>query len=636
METKADPNQSMSIQRRLNPFALPAETNSRFNLFVIAAIMWVVNWTVMIWAWLVDVSAVANTTAPTSDLSDLLWLQVGIPVVTIILAVIFYIIHPQRIVHRQRLQPLESEKDVLFAQAVEQLSDMVQLKKTPSVMLSQTKSVGGQAFGLHNRYILRLNAGMRLAVRKAPTTFRTIVLHELAHIANCDVGRTYFSQSLWTATIWLAIVPLFVALSYHLLSSRLPLLMSGAFTGSNLYEFLGVSLPWFLLILSQFCLGLLLVAAIRASLLRVREFYADWRAATWGEEQSLVNMLKRSGSDQTVPVGLKARLNRIVRLHPTNVERVDFLQEPDKLFIMAYDIPLFVGWLTSTILFGAVWLYVPLMGIVFEGGSAFMSFVEPFVQGSFNALVGNLLLLSAYLNVALMIILAAAPFPLVAYLVIQSVGIQVLQEVLRDLTNDQGSFRSYMRLLLASLLLTVGLYLGIATSPYAYYLFPVINSLRSVPSGLILFTLLVWPCMASLRYFGGLLLGSHIGGQLPVWKWRILLIIFSLLLGAFFAVFFGWNFANVARYSSLAETIGDGDAALIAEFEFVVWIGFSSMVLVIFLANWSWLKLWHWLRPIRCPACRRQILNNCVIGQVCNHCGAELASWLLLAKPSVV
>ncbi len=41
--------QTSVTQKQLNPFALPAETDSRFNLFAIAAVMWVLNWTVMIW-----------------------------------------------------------------------------------------------------------------------------------------------------------------------------------------------------------------------------------------------------------------------------------------------------------------------------------------------------------------------------------------------------------------------------------------------------------------------------------------------------------------------------------------------------------------------------------------------------------
>jgi len=627
--------QTSAPQKQLNPFALPAETDSRFNLFAIAAVMWALNLAVMLWGSLPDVVYGNSASGVTSDVNGLLWFQVGIPIVAIILATILYITHPQRIIRRQQLQPFDPLKDAAFSQAVERLATLAELPKLPAVMLNQTKQVGGQVFGLRGRYILRLNNGLRLALRKAPATFRAVVLHELAHIANRDVGRTYFSQALWTATIWLTIAPLLLVLSYELIGSRLPLLLDGSFTAADLQKILRVSLPYFLFILFQCGLGLLLVAAIRASLLRVRETYADWRVATWESEQPLIDILKRSASAQSLHYNFQSQLRRLLRLHPTITDRINFLQEPHRLFMMAYDVPLFVGWLTSTVILGASGLYFQTMSTASQGGVGFLLILESYIQNPSSDLIGSSMLLASLLSIILMFILTIAPFLLMAYLVIQSIGIQVLHEVLHDLFFDQYSFRPHMRLLLASVLLAVGLYLGIATSVYAYSFLSVEYILRTVPRGIVLFALLFWLCMVGLRYFGGWILGFHTGKNLPVWKWRVLLIIFSVLLGSLFALFLAWNMVNVTQYSSPAS-IQDNDAAFTVELESMLWIMFFAVALVVFLSSWAWVKLWHWLRPARCPQCNMRVAHTSAIGQVCHSCGAELTPWLLVTKPVVV
>jgi|GEM_PF-1762373 len=621
--------QTSATQKQLNPFALPAETDSRFNLFALAAVMWVLNWTIMIGAWL-EVANGDSVSTQTAAVSSGLWLQIGMPAATIILAVILYFIHPQRIIRRQQLQPFDPMKDAAFSQAIAQLSTVTELPKLPTIMLHQTKHVGGQVFGLRDRYILRLNNGLRLALRKAPATFRAIVLHELAHIANRDVGRTYFSQALWTATIWLTIAPLLLVLSYELIGSRLPLLLDDSFTAADLQKLLWVSLPDFLFLLFQCGLGLLFVAAIRASLLRAREIYADWRVATWESEQPLINILKRGASSQPLGFDWKDRLRRGLRLHPTPTERINFLQEPHRLFIMAYDIPLFVGWLTSTIIFGAGPLYFSLMSSLSQSGDAFVLILDSYMQSTSSELIANLMPIVALLTLLLVIIMIIVPFMLMAYLALQPVGIQVLHAMLRDLFLKQRGFDPYARLLLASILLAVGLYLGILTSSYARPLWSVDSILLVTVRGIVLFALLLWLCMAGLRYFGGRILGFHTGKQAPVWKWRILFIMFSVVLGGLFMLFM------IVQYRLLAETSQNSDAMQVAEMESVLWIMFFAVALVVFLISWAWVKLWHWLRPARCPQCNMRAEHTSAIGQVCHSCGAELTPWLLVTKPVVV
>ena len=48
---------------------------------------------------------------------------------------------------------------------------------------------------------------MRLLAHKAPHIFRALLLHELAHIKNRDVGGAYFTEALWRSVILVILIP---------------------------------------------------------------------------------------------------------------------------------------------------------------------------------------------------------------------------------------------------------------------------------------------------------------------------------------------------------------------------------------------------------------------------------------------
>ena len=277
MSEPADP--ATATTRRLNPFAFPAETDQRFALFAIAAVMWVLNWARLIGEILTEV-----VTGGRATVDALAW-QLALPAVVILAATVLYLKHPVRIIRQQGLRHLESTTDVSLHAEVERLAGTSGLKKTPDLMLRKANQASGQAFGLRGRHIVRLDDGLRLALRRAPQMFRAIVLHELAHIVNRDIGRTYFAQALWSATLWLAVIPyLAVLVVYQLIGSRVTLALQGGLTDTDLERLLATSLPSFLLLLLQLIAGAVMAYCIRASLLRARETYADWRAASWGAE----------------------------------------------------------------------------------------------------------------------------------------------------------------------------------------------------------------------------------------------------------------------------------------------------------------------------------------------------------------
>ena len=116
----------------------------------------------------------------------------------------------------------------------------------------------GLAFGPPGRRELAFTGGLvPLAVRDPPA-FRSIVLHELAHIRNRDVDLAYYAIGIWRALVVVAIIPFVVTLLDELLSDP-------GIVGS---------FGWRLLALVP------LVYLVRAGILRAREHDADVRAST--------------------------------------------------------------------------------------------------------------------------------------------------------------------------------------------------------------------------------------------------------------------------------------------------------------------------------------------------------------------
>lgn len=339
--------------RRLNPFVLPSETNLRFLLLIVAAGLLTVG------------IGNAVTTGPLiaqggiiEDHSDVLqpgytedlapderqalvtqaaasWQAAALPftlaatgpflLLAVVLAAAYagYREHPARQRHRRSVVPLPLERDPPLHQEIEDLSRIAGLPSPRVVVDKAGITATGQVWGLPDRYVLRLGGGMRFLLRQQPGSFRAIVLHELAHIVNGDVGRTYFTQALWAVIIAVAAVTAVVAttglVTFPTLLRHLQPDMYDV-TSSTVISFLVLTpllLPWVGLILA--------LAAIRASVLRSREYEADWRAATWGSMATLVGLLQREPSSRTV------WLRRLWALHPDHDERIAALQGPDRL-----------------------------------------------------------------------------------------------------------------------------------------------------------------------------------------------------------------------------------------------------------------------------------------------------------------
>lgn len=561
---------------------------------------------------------------------------VGLTIVIFILTTVIYRLHPATLRRQKHLEPLREEKDPHFYREIQSLARSAGVSPTPEIMLGKgLKSQNSQAFGLPRRYFLRLEGGLRLLFRKAPNSFRAIVLHELAHIFNRDIGRTYFAQALWIAAVWLVYIPFSISLVFVFISSVAPNIFAQTVDLNRLFT---IVLPTYLCFVFQLSAIIVIIAVIRASLLRTRELYADGRAASWGAESSLSSLLQPASVSDKGASGF-----RWLRLHPTAEERLAALRNPAALFQISTDVAFTVGLLFAVVGAEVFWEST----IVFAGISASGGYLTSLLQIAAQTNEQLPFLTEALQWLSLIVLTGSFAFVIVlvfvivmslAYVVSGTVGLQTQQEAIVELLEDRPRYTGYLRMWLTAALMALGIELAFLITPNIGLglVFPYDPASFFSQKGfiLILWTItefiiaagLAWLWLVYVRFFGKRIIGSHTGSGSPKWKRRFLTLVMSgvwvililpIALSQFLFTGFGIN-------SLLFD-----EATMLKVFGAV--IGALFLYGLIFCLSWVGVHVWRLVWPPRCPACGRVVSQKIVLGQMCEHCGQDLAPWLFAA-----
>ena len=319
---------------RLNLFAFPSDTDLRFILLIVCVLgasLWIYN--LALWRTKGDFIAFANVTlncekssgmrnamhevveknpkgqadfqaaegifarcvAPI-DLQDTSRMLGGVALLLIVAGGI-YLAFPTWKRWRKRLVPLPPEDLPEVMVELTALCREAGLKRQPQFLWNPLNPVSeGLAFGRMGRYAVALTGGLVKQAYDNPPAFRAVIRHELAHLRNGDIDKTYFSVAIWWAFVITALVP-FVAYV-------IPHSISGLFTD------LTFSLDASLRVLALTALVLLL----RNAVLRARELYADGRASTWdGPAGALDHVLERLPQ---IRHGRRWKVMQITQTHP--------------------------------------------------------------------------------------------------------------------------------------------------------------------------------------------------------------------------------------------------------------------------------------------------------------------------------
>jgi len=329
---------------RLNPFVLPSDTDFRFVLLIFA----ILSASIFIYSSLyffvpanADSSNAANRAYAAveiahpgnsdtafnakiealeryiypSDRRQALWV-IGCVIVELSVAFVIFLSFPRWKIWRSRLEPLNKREEM--RDMIEYLTSLcreMNLSHYPTFVWDPSDlAAKGLAFGRLGQYYIALSAGLVYQFSVDRAAFRAIVLHELSHLRNDDVDKTYFTVSIYWIFVIAALVPILLVLTYEFV-----LAASLSFTGSQ--YLLGINTIWRLVTLS------VLVYLTRNAVLRAREIYADARASiVMGQDGALTRVL------QSFPNSKRRTLPPLLRVHPTSAERSLMLTDLSQLF----------------------------------------------------------------------------------------------------------------------------------------------------------------------------------------------------------------------------------------------------------------------------------------------------------------
>jgi len=306
---------------RLNPFAFPSDTDFRFVLLIVS----VLGASLLIYEALYN-SLPANT-APLQS-SRTAWVIGGVLLLLIVAGVIYWV-YPVWKMRRDKLEPLDAEDAPEIVIYLAELCREAGLPSPPLFVVNPlNRTSTGLSFGRLGRYYIALNAGLVTKFYKDRPAFRAVVLHELAHLHNADVDKTYFSLAIGLAFLIAALVPLAI--------SRLGRPLGDTF-----------NIGWRVLALP------VLVYLTLSAVLRAREVYADVRASTW---DGLAGGLSRVLKGLPQPKG--GRWGRYVAFHPDPHDRRRALSDTQHLFRMGFWEAFGTG-IAVTIAFQSVENFIP-------------------------------------------------------------------------------------------------------------------------------------------------------------------------------------------------------------------------------------------------------------------------------------
>lgn len=321
---------------RLNPFAFPSDTDFRFVLLIVS----VLGVGLLIYSMLYNAvpanwerhraveercrqeserafpgQTLADTFGRTgtyarcmapADRRRAAWMIGGLAVLLGIAAAIYWT-YPDRKIKRDRLEAISAEDAAEVVACLDELRREAGLTRAPAFLwnpLNLTSS--GVAFGRLGRYHVALTGGLVAQFGADPDAFRAVVRHELAHLRNADVDKTYFAVAVWQAFLVAALLPVAITL-----------------LDNPPREILAVG--WRLAALAA------LVYLTRNAVLRAREFYADVRASVWdGPSGALRRVL------DALPRPKDGGPEALLRVHPDPGERRRAVDDPGRLFRLGF------------------------------------------------------------------------------------------------------------------------------------------------------------------------------------------------------------------------------------------------------------------------------------------------------------
>jgi Zn-dependent protease with chaperone function len=218
-----------------------------------------------------------------------------------------YLLLPTVKTWRDRLVPLTAAASQALFDELQALCRTAGVARPPRFVWNPLNMASsGVAFGLPGRRRVALSGGLTTRFWTDPEVFRAVVLHELAHLRNQDVDKTYLTVAVWWAFLVATLVPMVMMVSW-----RDPGVWQLALSVGTLT---------------------VVVYLLRRAVLRTRETYADVRASTWpgyaaALDRTLVTTSSRPGGGSRILSVLRGWRS----WHPSRSYRLAALADPSPL-----------------------------------------------------------------------------------------------------------------------------------------------------------------------------------------------------------------------------------------------------------------------------------------------------------------
>jgi hypothetical protein len=598
----------MHPRRRLNLFAFPPETSALFSMLIVASIMLAlfIGSVIRFYTNLGDPISSLEITSQRFEISSaflsLTCLSGLAAFGALCLAGLFYLRYPAQIRQRRNIRPL-TEKDQPVQDHANRLAWQARIRSPVIEMpVHGLKGSDAQAFGVGKQQIIALDGGFRILRKTKPEIFNALLRHELAHFANADVGRSYFSHALWKSIRWLLVFPFLLTLAAIVVQG----LILGIFGGGQL-ELAIAAIPSVLGLLIQWGFVLSMAGVIWARLLRTREFYADWRAALWGSQNGLQQILQ----EETEKVRSKTRL-ALWKFHPEARERLHLLEHPETLFKLS---PIFIflaGLLLSFLFAGLYFLWAAFIAV-----AEIILTLRDAASGLFYWILTGIW----WGSFAMWVLLV---FGLTGWLVNGVLLPQVQKQAVLDLLNKQGGSGSQIKLAIRAVMLVAGIEIGFFMTPFS-------QLAPNDPVGILVEILIILPILSGLAWWYLIYIKS------------VASRVSATQVGAFFsarrALFIkvasaGWVFLFFMPGVLLSRFIELG-FPYFAYFN-LGWLAFTLLLSPLaFAGTWLLEKIFLENQPTKCPHCRRTTSHQEPAIEVCEHCAGVLGEWLFISEKPV-
>ncbi|MBT2232318.1 M48 family metalloprotease [Nonomuraea sp. NEAU-A123] len=319
--------------RRLNPFALPSSTTSRFLILITATIACSLYLALFLFELRLRVAYLPEHVRHAECLSSLrsgvrsveptllvdrygectagvtageALLPIGSLVVPALFALLLYAFHPLWAYRRGLMALAQVSGGEAHADLVRGFTSIAEEEapgKNVRLLVDPGRGeVTGRALGLPRRHIVVLSMGLVLAHATTPAITEAVLRHELAHIRNRDVGIAHFTVAIWWSFLLTACVPALVATAIWIPGGLLPQC-------------------------ARLAAMTLVLWLARTAVLRAREHHADVRAGDTAERQeTMAAAIETASSNRRYPGPL-----RFFSSHPARRYRLAVLNEPGRL-----------------------------------------------------------------------------------------------------------------------------------------------------------------------------------------------------------------------------------------------------------------------------------------------------------------